>query len=135
MAQQWNWMQGTMVPALPSPQQLPANIYETAGGEAYVIEIPVPSLKPDEIVIEATVDSLTVATEPQQAEADANRRYIQHEQPIRPLSRLFEFPVEIDTDNVRPTLEKGMLKIYVPKAAASRPKVIRVGVADQPAAS
>jgi HSP20 family protein len=106
-----------MVPALPPPR-LTANIYETAGGEAYEIEIPVPGLKPDEIVIEATSDSLTVSTKPRQAEGESGRRYIRHEQPIRPSSRLFEFPVEVDTDDVRSTLEKGMLKIYVPKAAA-----------------
>jgi HSP20 family protein len=97
------------------------------GGEAYVIEIPVPGLKPDEIAIEADSYSLTVSTEPQQAEPDSGRRYIQREQPVRPLSRLFEFPVEIDTDNVRTTLENGILKIYVPKAAVGRRKVIRVG--------
>jgi HSP20 family molecular chaperone IbpA len=35
--------------------------------------------------------------------------------------------VEIDTDNVRTTLENGILKIHVPKAAVGRRKVIRVG--------
>ena len=119
-------LRATMVPALP-PARLTADIYETAGGEAYVIEIPVPGLKPEEIVIEVNSYSLTVSTEPQQAEPDSGRRYIQREQPVRPLSRLFEFPVEIDTDNVRTTLENGILKIHVPKAAVGRRKVIRVG--------
>jgi HSP20 family protein len=116
----------TMVPALP-PARLTADIYETVGGEAYVLEIPVPGLKPDEIVIEVDTFSLTVSTEPQQAEPDSGRRYLQREQPARPLSRLFEFPVEIDTDNVRTTLENGLLKIYVPKASVGRRKVIRLG--------
>ncbi len=43
--------------------QLKADIYETPGGEAYVIEIPVPGVKPDEIGIEVTVDSITVSTQ------------------------------------------------------------------------
>ena len=125
MKQQWNWLRGTMVPALPSPR-LTADISETAGGDAYVIEIPIPGLKPDEIVIEATSDTLTVSTEPQQAEADSGQRYIQREQPVRALSRLFEFPEEIDTDNVKAAQENGMLRIRVPKAAAAPRKVIRV---------
>jgi HSP20 family molecular chaperone IbpA len=79
-----------------------------------------------EIVTELT-SGLTVPTEPQQAEPESGRRYIQREQPVRPLSRLFEFPGEIDTDNVRTTLETGILKIHVPKAAVGRRKVIRVG--------
>ena len=36
-------LHATMVPALPPPR-LTADIYETAGGEAYVIELPVPGL-------------------------------------------------------------------------------------------
>ena len=40
------------------------------------------------------------------------------------MSRVFEFPTEIDPDNISATLEAGMLKIHVPKAAASRRRVI-----------
>ncbi len=109
--------------------QLVADIYETAGGEAYVLEIPVPGLKPEEIVIEADAYSLTVSTDPERAAPDSGRKYIQREQSARPMSRLFEFPVEIDTDNVQAGLENGILKIRVPKAAAARRRVIRVGQA------
>jgi HSP20 family protein len=115
-----------MLPALPPPR-LTADIYETAGGEAFVIEIPVPGLKSDEIVIDVTSDNLTVSTRPQRAESESNRRYLQREQPVGPLSRLFEFPEEIDTDQVQATLENGILKIHAPKAAAGRRKVIRLG--------
>jgi HSP20 family protein len=107
--------------------QLKGNIYETAGGEAYVIEIPVPGLNSDEITIEVTIDTVTVAAKPQQTEAESGRTYIQHEQLVQPMSRIFEFPEEIDTDNVRSTLERGVLKIEVPKAAAGRPKVVQPG--------
>jgi HSP20 family protein len=123
MTQEWR---ATMVPALP-PARLTADIYETAGGEAYVLERPGPGLKPEEIVIEVDTYRLTVSTEPQPAEPDSGRRYLQREPPGRPLSRLFEFPGEIDTDYVRTTLENGILKIHVPKAAVGRRKVIRVG--------
>jgi HSP20 family molecular chaperone IbpA len=64
-----------------------------------VIEIPVPGLNPEEITIEATIDTMTVTDKPQQTEADSGRTYIQHEQLVQPTSRIFEFPAEIDTDN------------------------------------
>ena len=115
----------TMAPEATS--RLRANVYETAGGETYVIEIPVPGLTQDEILIEVEVDSLTVRTEPRQDEAEAGRHYFQRDQVTEPMSRIFEFPTEIDTDNVRASLENGMLKIRVPKAAAARRRVIRVG--------
>ena len=128
MTQQWNWLRRPLLPALPPPR-LTADIYETPGGEAYVIEIPIPGLTPEEIVIDVTSDTLTVSTRPQQAESESNRRYVQREQSVGAMSRLFEFPEEIDTDNVQATLENGVLKIHVPKAAAGRRKVIRLGKA------
>ncbi len=106
--------------------QLPTEIYENAGGDAYVIEIPVPGVRPDEIVIEATVDGVTVSTEPRPAEADSGRKYLQRGQSVRSMSRIFEFPMELDTDNVRATLEYGILKIRAPKAVAGKRRVIRL---------
>jgi HSP20 family protein len=107
--------------------RLRANVYETAGGETYVLEIPVPGLTQDEIVIEVDVDSVTVRTEPRREEAEGGRHYLQREQANEPMSRIFEFSSEIDTDNVRASLDNGMLKLRVPKAAAARRRVIRVG--------
>jgi HSP20 family molecular chaperone IbpA len=124
MAQQWNWLNIPMRPALPPPPTT-ADVYEPAGGEAYVIEMHVPGVKPEEIAIEATPDSLRVSTEPQQPE-DSGRRYIRREHEIRPSSRLFEFPMAIDPDKVQATLENGILKIYATKALASQRKVIRI---------
>lgn len=105
--------------------QMPSNVYETPGGEAYVIEVPVPGLKPDEILIEVTVGSVTVSTRPGK-EGEEGRRYLQRERLIEPMSRVFEFGMDIDTDNVRAALENGMLRIQVPKALAARRRVIRV---------
>jgi HSP20 family molecular chaperone IbpA len=42
------------------------------------------------------------------------------------MSRVFEFPSEIDPDHVTATVEAGMLKIHVPKAAAGRRRVIKL---------
>jgi len=38
--------------------RLTADVYETPGGETYVLEIPLPGVKPEEIVIEADSYSL-----------------------------------------------------------------------------
>ena len=115
----------TMAPE--STSRLSANVYETAGGETYVIEVPVPGLAQDEIVIEVDVDTVTVRTEPHQSGSDDGRTYLQREQVMEPMARVFEFPTELDTENVRATLDSGMLRIRVPKAAAARRRVIRVG--------
>ena len=110
------------------PPRMTADIYETAGGEAYVIEIPVPGLERGEIVIEATSDTLTVSTDPRETEPDDGRRYLRREQPVGRTSRVFQFPVDIDTDSVQATLERGLLTIRVPKAAGARRRAIEMPV-------
>jgi HSP20 family protein len=112
-------------PALPPPR-LTADIYETVDGDAYIVEIPVPGLDTREIDIEATPDMLTVTTTAKQQQEQNGRRYLVQEQSREPISRVFEFPAEMDTDNVSATVEAGMLKIHVPKAAASRRRVIKL---------
>ena len=126
MVQQWNQVHPTLDrPALPPPR-LTSDIYETAGGEAFVLEIPVPGLSAAEVTIEATSGAVTVSTRRREEESNSGRRYIQREQPVQPMSRLFEFPVEIDTDNIRATLEHGILRVFVPKAPAGRRRVIKI---------
>jgi HSP20 family protein len=103
-----------------------ANVYETPGGEAYVIEVPVPGLTRQEIVVEVDVHTITVRTEPARTEEDEGRTYLVREHLAEPMARIFEFPADIDTDNVEVILEKGMLRIHAPKAAAGRPRVVKV---------
>ena len=67
-------------------------------------------------------------TEPRQSSSEQGRTYLQREHVTEPMSRIFEFPDELDTDNVRATLENGMLRIRVPRAGAGRRRVIRMGV-------
>jgi HSP20 family protein len=107
-------------------QELTADVYETAGGEAYVIEVPVPGLRPDEINIEVTIDTVTRSTEPRESSQDG-RRYFQREQPTGRMARVFEFAMDLDTDNVRATMENGILKVRLPKAGAARRRVVKVG--------
>jgi HSP20 family molecular chaperone IbpA len=66
-----------------------------------------------------------VRTEPRHTEPEG-ARYFQREYVPEAMSRVFDFPVEIDTENVRATLDRGMLRIRVPKAAAGRRRIIRV---------
>ena len=110
--------------------ELKADVYESPGDNAYAIEIPVPGIRPEEIVVEADVTMITVKTQPQRAAQEAERKYLQREQPApRSLSRIFEFPMTLDTDNVRASLDHGVLRIRAPIALAGRQRVIRVGQA------
>ena len=112
-------------PALPAPR-LTADVYETVDGDAYMVEIPVPGLQSSEITIEATPDTLTVSTRPAADDSKSSRKYLQREQEQGPVTRVFDFPGEIDPDTIAAKLEAGMLKIRVPRAVAARRKVIKL---------
>ena len=100
---------------------LVADIYESSDGQ-YVIQIPVPGLTWDALDIKIDPYSITVSTEPR-VEVDAGRRYLIREIPIRPLTRTFNFPFEIDREKVKVTLNHGMLLICVPKPVTGKRKV------------
>jgi HSP20 family protein len=110
----------------PPYSALVADVYETSEGDAYVIEIPVPGLKADQIDIQVDPYSVNVFTKPAQTNSDAGRRYIVRKHSARPMWRRFDFPVEIDKQKVKANLEYGMLRIFVPKAAAGRRKTIPI---------
>ena len=107
----------------PPNSALVADIYETSDRRQYVIQIPVPGLKPDEIDIKIEPYSITVSTQPAQTEPDPGRKYMVRESSIRPLVRTFNFPFEIDKEKVKVTLNYGTLLISVPKPASGKRKV------------
>jgi HSP20 family molecular chaperone IbpA len=91
-------------PRTPEPA---ANVYDSPGGDDYIVEIPLgEDVKADEIGVEATVDTITVT--------------------VRSESRVFEFPMDLDTDRVHAELKQGVLRIQAPKAAVGKRRVIRV---------
>jgi HSP20 family protein len=112
-------------PALPPPR-LNADIYETGDGDTYIVEIAVPGLDVTEIDVEATPDMLTVTTRPREQDGQSNRRYLLQEQQTQGMSRVFQFPDEIEPDGIKASVQAGMLKIEAPKAAASRRRVIKL---------
>ena len=112
-------------PALPPPR-LTADIYESVDGDAYIVEIPVPGLDATKIDVEATPEMLTVVTRPREQNSRQARRYLVQEHHQEPTSRVFQFPDEIDPDRIAATVQAGMLKIQVPKAAAGRRRVIKL---------
>ena len=93
-------------PAQARTPEVSAQVYDSPGGDAYVLEIPVADATADDIGVEATVDTITVT--------------------VRSQSKVFEFPMDLDTDNVRAELKQGVLRIQAPKALAGKRRMVRV---------
>jgi|DewCreStandDraft_2_1066082.scaffolds.fasta_scaffold01556_4 HSP20 family protein len=112
-------------PLLPPPR-ITADVYETADGTAYIVEIPAPGLKSDEIKVTVSGDMLTVELQPRAGDTEAGRTYLIQELSRQPMARVFTFPTAIDPHHIQARLEGGMLRITVPKAEGIPSHVVPV---------
>ncbi len=111
-------------PELPPPRPV-ADVFETPGGEAYVVEVPAPGLTPEEIHLSASGALLTLEIRPR-ARTEVGRTYLVQETSREPAARVFSFPTPVDTDRATARLEHGMLHVEVPKVEGVPPRVIPV---------
>lgn len=110
--------------ALPEPPRT-ARVYETEDGDAFVIEVPLGGLGPGDVTVSATSDTLTVSVRAPHISEQTGRTYHPQEEPGL-LSRVINFPTEVDTDAIQATVEHGFLRIQAPKAAIVRPRTIKI---------
>ena len=106
------------------PWAPPVDIIET--GDNIVVNVDVPGMRQEDIEVELTGDTLSIAGERKIGDA-ADRRSEWHvlERPYGPFSR---FAVPIDQNNVSASYENGVLCIRVPKAEEAKPRQIKIEV-------
>jgi len=106
------------------PNNGPAfNVADT--GASYVIEAELPGLSEGDLAIEATVNSLTIkgARKP-----DAHEGYAVHrrERGNLAFARSFGFEGRLDLENVKATLNDGVLRLEVTKQPEAQPRQISI---------
>ncbi len=103
--------------------RLPVDVYETA--DEYVVEAVVPGISVDKINIEFRDNTLVITGEIPFVEHEGATYHLRERWYGR-FQRTLTFPKAIDADKVEATLENGVLRIHLPKAAEARPKQIEV---------
>jgi HSP20 family protein len=98
--------------------------YQTAN--EVVVKASVPGVKPEDINIEITGDTLTVKGESKVAEEVKKENYFFQERRYGSFARSLNLPGGIQADKAEAKLENGLLTITVPKAEEVKPKVIKV---------
>jgi HSP20 family protein len=97
-----------------------------ADDDAYVIELIVPGLAPDDIEIEIVEKTIEVQGEFKAPEEDL--KYLRKELPIGKFHRVIRLPKLLDMDKSEAKLENGILSLHVPVAEEALPKNIKVKV-------
>lgn len=93
----------------------------------YLLTIDLPGIPKDQIKIEALDGKLTISGERKQEEKKTESGAWYTERRYGKFQRSFSLPVGIDTNKIEANYEDGVLKLYVPKAEAEKPKQIKIG--------
>jgi HSP20 family protein len=104
--------------------ELPVDVYQTA--DEVVVKASVPGLKPDEVDISITGDTLTIKGEHKEEKEVKEENYIYKERRYGTFSRSTLIPVKVKSDKAEAVFEDGILTLTLPKAEEVKPKQIKV---------
>jgi HSP20 family protein len=98
-----------------------ADVVETP--EAYVVEVELPGLGRDDVVVHAQGDEVVVRGERQPDLSGRPESFLRLERRYGPFARAFRFSEEVDPDRITAEFEDGLLRLSVPKARAGGTRV------------
>lgn len=103
---------------------LAVDMYETE--DAVVVMTAVPGVKPDDIDITISGNTLTISGETKQEEEVKEQNYVRRERRYGSFSRSVVLPESLKADEAEASFEDGVLTLTIPKAPEAKPKVIKV---------
>jgi len=105
----------------------PMNIYTNEQAEIVTAEMP--GFKPEDIEINVVGETLTINGERRNKDVDAKAEYHRQERSSGKFTRSIELLFPVDADKIEAAFENGILRIFLPRAEADRPKKISVKTA------
>jgi HSP20 family protein len=103
---------------------LAVDVYET--DDDVVVKSAIPGIKPEDIDISLTGDTLTIKGETKFEEEVKEESYIQREIRYGSFSRTVTVPVPVVADKADAEFEDGVLTLTLPKAEEIKPKSIKI---------
>jgi HSP20 family protein len=105
-----------MVPAL--------DVYHTPN--EVVVKATLPGVKPEDVSIEITGETLTIRGETRAEEEVKEKDYLYQERRYGSFSRSVVLPGGLRTDKAEATMDDGVLTLTIPKAEEVKPRAIKV---------
>jgi len=113
---------GRLLPA--SMGALAVDMYET--DDAIVVKSAIPGIKPEDIDISVTADTLTIRGETKSEEKVEEENYIHRERRYGSFCRSLAIPLPVVADKAEAEFDDGVLTLTLPKAEEIMPKAIKV---------
>lgn len=105
-------------------EALAIDMYET--DDAIVVKSAIPGIKPEELDITITGDTLTIKGEIRAEEEIKEENFIRRERRYGSFSRSLAIPMPIVSDKAEAEFGHGILTLTLPKAEEVKPKAIEV---------
>lgn len=93
-----------------------------------VLHVDVAGVKPEEIDIQITGDTLTIKGERNAHTEEKDRRYLRIERSYGAFQRSFTLGLPVDQSQVHAAYKDGVLEVTLPKAEAVKPKQVKVEI-------
>jgi len=106
------------------------DIYQTP--DEVVVKATLPGVKPEDLSIDITGETLTIRGETKVEEEVKKEDYLYHERRYGSFSRSVALPGGLETDKAEATMEDGVLTLTIPKAEEVKPKAIKVKAKEKP---
>jgi len=91
-----------------------------------VVKVAIPGVKPEDIDITVTGDTLSIKGEAKEETEVKRENYIRQERRYGAFSRSVTLPSGVETEKAEASFENGILTLNIPKAEEVKPKVIKV---------
>jgi len=95
-------------------------------GENFYVRSEIPGVKLEDLEVSVTGRSLTVAGERKFESEAENVRYHRRERPSGKFRRQFNFPTDLDTEQVKAQYRHGILMLVLPKAGSAKPRKVTI---------
>lgn len=100
------------------------DVYQTP--DAVVVKATLPGVKPEDVCIDITGETLTIRGEAKTEEEVKKENYLYQERRYGAFSRTVVLPSGLKPDKAEATMEDGILTLTIPKAEEMKPKAIKV---------
>jgi len=105
----------------------PVDVYQT--DDAIVVEAAMPGVKPEDVDISVTGDTLTIRGEVREVkstDSGEGRQYHVRERRYSRFARSLTLPSMVDANKAEAEIENGILTLTIPKAEEAKPRQITV---------
>ncbi len=100
------------------------DVYQTAN--EVVVKVSLPGMKPEDVNITLTGDTLTISGESKVEEEVKRENYLLQEHRYGSFSRTITLPGGLKTDKAEAVFENGVLTLTIPRTEEHKPKTIKI---------